>query len=325
MQTFVVHIDDPGSAEQPALDAALQLADTDTQVYLFHNVFHPGMAAGGASSDMLLEEARDLLLRSREGQLTALAEEYFAEHAADTAVMWCENGWQSLIKYAAEHGASLLVSRASEREGWRPLRLHQNDWELIRHCPLPLLLVHTTRPMCYEKITAAIDPLHVDDKPASLDNQILAFAAQVTNQCKASLDVVNVVTPQVFWTGGMQEAILTTPSLDPDQLVPREAKIGELLTQHGIEGAEVTLHVGNPSDEIVNHCHQKKTDLLVMGAVSRSTISRLLIGNTAERIIDSLSCDILVVKPPHFGVNVPAINSLLGSHSPLTQRSKPNE
>jgi hypothetical protein len=37
-----------------------------------------------------------------------------------------------------------------------------------------------------------------------------------------------------------------------------------------------------------------------MGAVSRSGLKRLFIGNTAERTIDRLSCDVLIVKSSDF-------------------------
>jgi universal stress protein E len=37
-----------------------------------------------------------------------------------------------------------------------------------------------------------------------------------------------------------------------------------------------------------------------MGAVSRSGLKRVFIGNTAERVLDELPCDVLVVKPPSF-------------------------
>ncbi len=33
-----------------------------------------------------------------------------------------------------------------------------------------------------------------------------------------------------------------------------------------------------------------------MGAVSKRTLELLFIGNTAERVLDDLSCDVLVVK-----------------------------
>ena len=38
-------------------------------------------------------------------------------------------------------------------------------------------------------------------------------------------------------------------------------------------------------------------NLVVMGAVSRSGLNRIFIGNTAERVLDDLPCDVLVVKP----------------------------
>ena len=40
--------------------------------------------------------------------------------------------------------------------------------------------------------------------------------------------------------------------------------------------------------------------IVVMGAVSRSGLRRAFIGNTAERVLDRLPCDVLVVKPPRF-------------------------
>jgi len=38
------------------------------------------------------------------------------------------------------------------------------------------------------------------------------------------------------------------------------------------------------------------SDLLVMGAVSRSCIRKALIGYTAETVLDETDCDVLIVK-----------------------------
>jgi len=45
--------------------------------------------------------------------------------------------------------------------------------------------------------------------------------------------------------------------------------------------------------------------VVVMGAVSRSGLKRLFIGNSAERLLDKLDCDVLVVKPRRFTSPVP--------------------
>ncbi|MFO7592111.1 MAG: universal stress protein [Acidimicrobiia bacterium] len=41
-------------------------------------------------------------------------------------------------------------------------------------------------------------------------------------------------------------------------------------------------------------------DLLIMGGISRSRLEQVFIGGTAERLLDRIECDLLVVKPPGF-------------------------
>jgi hypothetical protein len=52
-----------------------------------------------------------------------------------------------------------------------------------------------------------------------------------------------------------------------------------------------------------------------MGAVSRSAIKRFFIGNAAERALDRLSCDVLVVKPRSF-------RSFVGVRAAATARAR---
>ena len=43
-----------------------------------------------------------------------------------------------------------------------------------------------------------------------------------------------------------------------------------------------------------------KADLVVMGTVARTGIPGLIIGNTAEAILEQLHCSVLAIKPPGF-------------------------
>ncbi|MEJ1961651.1 MAG: universal stress protein [Gammaproteobacteria bacterium] len=56
-------------------------------------------------------------------------------------------------------------------------------------------------------------------------------------------------------------------------------------------------HPVNAIPELARKIH---ADIVVMGAVSRTGLKRFFIGNTAERIVDDLTCDVLVVKPRGF-------------------------
>ena len=37
--------------------------------------------------------------------------------------------------------------------------------------------------------------------------------------------------------------------------------------------------------------------MVVIGAISRTALDRLLLGSTAEQVLDALPCDVLLVKP----------------------------
>ena len=41
-------------------------------------------------------------------------------------------------------------------------------------------------------------------------------------------------------------------------------------------------------------------DLVVLGSVSRGGIAGLLIGNTAEKVLERVECSVLTVKPDGF-------------------------
>jgi universal stress protein E len=78
------------------------------------------------------------------------------------------------------------------------------------------------------------------------------------------------------------------------------------LTQTYHLGARHThLKEGTPSDDLPAFVKKLKANVLVMGAVSRSTLKRLFIGATAEQVIDAVDCDVLVVKPDGFKCPVP--------------------
>ena len=63
---------------------------------------------------------------------------------------------------------------------------------------------------------------------------------------------------------------------------------------------------GVPRETLPAMARALKASIVVMGAVSRSGLKRLLIGNTAEAVLDALPCDVLILKPGRFKSPVPA-------------------
>jgi universal stress protein E len=77
------------------------------------------------------------------------------------------------------------------------------------------------------------------------------------------------------------------------------------LRKTGIPKSRRHIVGRHPADAIAQTAKEIHSAIVVMGAVSRSGLKRLFIGNTAERVLDLLPCDVLIVKPVHFADRVP--------------------
>ena len=75
------------------------------------------------------------------------------------------------------------------------------------------------------------------------------------------------------------------------------AKLAELGAMNGIDPAHchwTDVVINDSSPALVE---EVDAEVVVMGAISRSAIDRVFVGSTAERLLDELVCDVLVVKP----------------------------
>jgi universal stress protein A len=90
--------------------------------------------------------------------------------------------------------------------------------------------------------------------------------------------------------------------VDPSRLGVAEQEARENLAafkqqveSRGIK-AEAYLRVGYPFDEIVQMADHLNVDLIVIGSHGCSGMTRLLVGSTAERVVEHAPCPVLVVK-----------------------------
>ena len=71
----------------------------------------------------------------------------------------------------------------------------------------------------------------------------------------------------------------------------------EFCAEAAIPRDRAHLVDGNPARVIPRLAKKLNAGIVVMGALSRSGLGRVFIGNTAERILGALPCDVLVIKP----------------------------
>jgi universal stress protein E len=177
--------------------------------------------------------------------------------------------------------------------------IHLTDWELLRTSPVPVLLLRGGRAYHRPLVVAAVDPAHAHAKPAKLDAGIVTAASELSNGLGGKLHLLHANYPSIV---GLDPAVgKTWATLSFEQLKEQERRVFEEF-RAGVKIPRARAHLvdGNPAVEIPRFANELGADIVVMGALSRSGLQRVFIGNTAERILGALQSDVLVVKPETF-------------------------
>jgi universal stress protein E len=82
--------------------------------------------------------------------------------------------------------------------------------------------------------------------------------------------------------------------------------VNELCSRYDIPPERIHVHEGGTRELLMTLTDQLNADAVIMGAVSRSGLKGLFLGNTAEAMLDHLHCDLLIVKPDGFKAILPS-------------------
>lgn len=300
---ILVAIKNPGSRAQPALRKAAQLATAlGARLELFHAIAEPVYLDAFLLEGMTLEQTqkqwRDRLVKKLEKHADELRAEGLA---VDVSCEWDFPAYEAVIRRASRSDADLIVAERHATKHVLPWLLRFNDWELLRRSPVPVLLVKNARPWRRPGVLAAIDPLHSFAKPAKLDGEIMEAAQLAADALGGKLHLAHAF-PGALLPAERLSPVSAELAVTLEKQATREARksFAAAVEQAGLSGARKHFVSGHAVDVIPKLAKQQHVQLVVMGAISRSGLKRLVIGNIAEQVLDALPCDVLVMKPANF-------------------------
>ena len=302
IQHIMVIIDPTNETEQPCLRRAERLAEhyPEARFTLFLCDYIPALEGGLLFNNELLANARNTLLGHREEALDKLAANLRTKgHTVNTTAVWGKRFERHILKAIHEQQPDLVLKTGQRHSMLKRLILSNSDWFLIRYCPAPLWLVKQPD-AGLSTICASIDPMHEADKPAALDHKILATARALAEVSGARLQAVHSYNPLPHTLAFDSGLVTNYDSYATEiQQVHSEA-FGAFATASGLTADQQHLLRGYPEQAIPEFTEKNGVDLLVLGAISRSRMENALIGHTAERLLDEVPCDMLIVKPDGF-------------------------
>jgi nucleotide-binding universal stress UspA family protein len=207
-----------------------------------------------------------------------------------------------IIRTALRHHHDLVVKTVEPERRWKQMFLGNTDMHLLRKCPSALWLMQPTEPAWYRRILVAIDPDVEDPVERELGIRLLHLGTSLAQSEEAELLVGHAWGP--FAEAKLKYHLNTAEFGTYLRGCKQEitTRLQSFLSMAGVDipPERIRLAKGNADVVIPRLAKRHAVDLVVMGTVGRSGIPGLVIGNTAERMLNRLECSSLTLKPSGF-------------------------
>lgn len=168
------------------------------------------------------------------------------------------------------------------------------DWHLIRDTKTPLLLLDGHSHQELKTVMATVDVESDVLEQRALDRKVLDYSGDWAKHFGSTLHAaICVETSQI-----LSDLDLVDVHKREHAHAPAVRKIIESeYRDYDIAPGNWHIHAGAPEKVLAGMAQGIKADLVVMGSVGRKSLQGLLLGNTAEKILQFLHTNVLVIKP----------------------------
>lgn len=230
------------------------------------------------------------LLANREKEVQARIDKHIEPgQTVSLKVIWEKDIQHWVIKRSAQ-SFDMVVKTGSHKDS---IIYASTDWQLLRECRAPVLIVaekkwHKTRP-----VLAAVDLGSTNSEKKQLNHQIISLAKVLAEALDTELNLICAIE--------IPTLLADMDLIDPDSYV-REARekmkpaIADLAKIHDLPVRSFRVKKGPVEKVISSVAAKQRAQLLVMGTVGRRGVRARLLGNTAEKVLRHLRTDVLTLK-----------------------------
>ncbi len=211
----------------------------------------------------------------------------------------CESPlYEGIVRKVLRSRCDLVIKNASSAHARRPFAWDANDWQLMRACPVTLLLSRGRSWSPSPKLAAAVD-LSGGENP-ELPEDILRTGTLLSQGAHGNLDVL------------YSEPTDTAPRKHELHLAALEA----LTRQTAPQGTTIHLLAGNAEGALPEFAASRGYDAFVMGALTHRQGLAPLVGTLTAKLVETLDCDFVLVKPSTYTSQVELTASAAAEEEP---------
>jgi nucleotide-binding universal stress UspA family protein len=282
---------DFSSTANAGVDWAIELALAhDARIDLVHALLVPSRATDFVPSPPDFTEALQEAASGRLNEITIKVREMGVEVSAELKLGVPS---QVIIEAATQQDADLVVIGTRGLSGLRHLLLGSTAERVVQHAHCPVLTVHPGDADKHRPLDTILVPTDF-----SKDAETAYFAALNLLGRQSSTKVVLL---HVYHLPYEYTAYGTIPtSLDYFRDVEGAAEerlitLAEEIRKQGFQ-VETLAREGFPPEVILGEAQTAGADLIAMGTHGRTGLAHLVLGSTAERVVQRADCPVLTVR-----------------------------
>ena len=244
------------------------------------------------------------LVRERTAQLEAATASLKHDNLDISCKVLLGGGHIEIIQEVLRNNHDLVIKAAEVWTGINPSWFGSGDLHLMRKCPCPLWIVKPNGSTRYERILAAVDTNPLNPGEDELNRLIMDLATSIAQLEGSELHVVHA------WELQGDDWMAARVALSDHQVTSiiqevrsrHETAFNDLLSRYAPRPVRMRSHFieGRSNAVISEQTRRHEADLIVMGTIARTGLPGLIIGNTAENVLNHVDCSVLTVKPRGF-------------------------
>lgn len=235
---------------------------------------------------------KKLLIKDREKTVKERVRKYRRRgQKVLVSVQWVKDSVRWINKECAGGGYQAVVKTGRAKGA---LVGSSGDWELLRECRAPVLLVaekkwHNTKP-----VLVALDMASKSAHKIKLNRKVLGAAQDLAGALSVPLQVITAIEVPTLLT----DLDLVDPkSYAAEAKREMQPQIKKLAADSGVPAARFKTKRGPVEKVITSQAAKVRAQIVVMGTVGRTGVKARLLGNTAEKVLEHLHADVLAIKP----------------------------
>lgn len=125
--------------------------------------------------------------------------------------------------------------------------------------------------------------------------QTLAYAQSFAKDFGATIDIVHVVEPPAYPEFGYahlavkERSAIQTAKGQMAHFLEKEKVDMDLINSHSVKS-------GSAHFQITEWAKKKRSDLIILSTQGNTGLKHVLLGSTAERVVQHAACSVLVVR-----------------------------